>query len=151
MPTEPTERYFDLEAANALVPRLNEIFEVVRGEIQAARAALRGLEGAGHPVDDTDRVCVDPDAPSNVQAMQRELLARSRSISERVEEVTELGAHVKAIDGLVDFPSRYGGRVVLLCWRFPEPVIAFWHDTETGFAGRQPVRDPDAFEGDYLQ
>ena len=151
MPTERTERYFDLEAANALVPRLNEIFRAVRSEIQAARAALRGLESAGHPVDDTNRVFIDPAAPSNVQAMQRELLTRSQSISERVGEVTALGAQVKAIDGLVDFPSRYDGRVVLLCWRFPEPAIAFWHDMETGFAGRQPVRDPNAFEGDYLQ
>lgn len=151
MATDRTERFFDVDAANALVPRLNEIFEGVRGEIQAARAALRGLEGAGHPVDETNPVRVDPAAPAHVQAMQRELLEHTKKIAQQVEEVSELGAQVKGIDGLVDFPSRHAGRVVLLCWRFPEPAVAFWHDTEAGFSGRRPVADPDAFEGDYLQ
>ena len=41
--------------------------------------------------------------------------------------------------GLVDFPSRREGRVVYLCWRFGEPAVAYWHELEAGFAGRQKL------------
>ena len=42
--------------------------------------------------------------------------------------------------GLVDFPSMREGREVYLCWvEQEEDEIAYWHDLETGFAGRQPL------------
>ena len=45
---------------------------------------------------------------------------------------------VKDIErGLVDFPSIQGGREVFLCWEKDEDDIEFWHDLETGFAGRE--------------
>jgi hypothetical protein len=39
--------------------------------------------------------------------------------------------------GLVDFPALIGGREVFLCWEQDEDDIEFWHDLETGFAGRE--------------
>ena len=33
------------------------------------------------------------------------------------------------------------GREVYLCWEEGEPEIAFWHEPETGFAGRRPLAD----------
>ncbi len=42
--------------------------------------------------------------------------------------------------GLIDFPCMRDGRVVLLCWQLGEPeFIEWWHEVETGFAGRQPL------------
>ena len=43
--------------------------------------------------------------------------------------------------GLVDFPSLSGGEEIYLCWEEGEGEIAFWHDLETGFAGRRPLGD----------
>ncbi len=40
--------------------------------------------------------------------------------------------------GLIDFPALRAGRTVLLCWKLGEPRVAFWHEIETGFQGRQP-------------
>lgn len=44
---------------------------------------------------------------------------------------------------LLDFPAhaiRDGeGIDVLLCWRDDEDTIAFYHPTETGYAGREPI------------
>jgi hypothetical protein len=40
---------------------------------------------------------------------------------------------------LVDFPARYGGRDVLLCWTEGEERIGWYHLPEEGFAGRRPV------------
>ena len=57
-----------------------------------------------------------------------------------LDELDGLGVQLKDIDqGLVDFPSRRDGRVVYLCWRLGEETIAWWHDVDTGFAGRQPL------------
>lgn len=45
---------------------------------------------------------------------------------------------VKDVDrGLVDFPAIIGGREVFLCWEKDEDDIEFWHDLETGYAGRE--------------
>lgn len=41
--------------------------------------------------------------------------------------------------GLVDFPSLRDGREVFLCWEEGEPQIAYWHDLDAGYAGRQPL------------
>jgi len=39
--------------------------------------------------------------------------------------------------GLVDFPSVRQGREVFLCWEKDEEDIEFWHELETGYAGRE--------------
>ena len=45
---------------------------------------------------------------------------------------------VKDLDrGLLDFPAIIGGREVFLCWEKDEEDIEFWHDLDTGYAGRE--------------
>jgi hypothetical protein len=41
--------------------------------------------------------------------------------------------------GLVDFLGRHKGHDVCLCWKLGEDAIEFWHEIQTGFAGRQPI------------
>jgi hypothetical protein len=56
-------------------------------------------------------------------------------------EINEAGVQLKDYTrGLIDFPSRRGDRIVLLCWQLGEgDEIEWWHDTDAGFAGRQPL------------
>jgi hypothetical protein len=57
-----------------------------------------------------------------------------------VERIRELGVILKDLDeGLLDFPHEREGRVVFLCWHPPEERVAFWHEIEAGYAGRQPL------------
>ena len=57
-----------------------------------------------------------------------------------VERIRELGVILKDLDvGLLDFPHERAGRVVFLCWHPPEERVAFWHEIEAGYAGRQPL------------
>ncbi|MEC7785473.1 MAG: DUF2203 domain-containing protein [Nitrospinota bacterium] len=57
-----------------------------------------------------------------------------------MRKIDEMGCEVKGIrEGLVDFPSIREGKEVYLCWRMPEKEILFWHDLNTGFAGRKPI------------
>jgi hypothetical protein len=32
-----------------------------------------------------------------------------------------------------------GSRQVFLCWRLGEPDVAFWHEVNAGYTGRQPL------------
>jgi hypothetical protein len=41
--------------------------------------------------------------------------------------------------GLCDFPHQRDGRVVYLCWKQDEEEVSWWHDLDSGFAGRQPI------------
>ncbi len=45
---------------------------------------------------------------------------------------------IKDLDrGLIDFPSLIGGREVFLCWEHDDEDIEFWHDLDSGYAGRE--------------
>jgi hypothetical protein len=47
---------------------------------------------------------------------------------------------VKDLDiGLLDFPCKVEGEILLLCWKLGEPAIAHWHGTGEGFAARKPI------------
>jgi len=45
---------------------------------------------------------------------------------------------VKDVDrGLIDFPALIDGKEVFLCWEKDEDDIEFWHDIDSGYAGRE--------------
>jgi hypothetical protein len=43
--------------------------------------------------------------------------------------------------GLLDFPAILGGREVFLCWEQDEDDIEYWHDLDSGYAGREKLQD----------
>ena len=63
------------------------------------------------------------------------------NLTTRLAELETLGVQLKDFErGLVDFPSLREGRVVLLCWQLGEgDELEWWHDVDTGFAGRTPL------------
>ncbi|MGI8556433.1 MAG: DUF2203 domain-containing protein [Pyrinomonadaceae bacterium] len=56
-------------------------------------------------------------------------------------EIDALGIQLKDYSrGLIDFPAMRGNRIILLCWQLGEgDEVKWWHDLETGFAGRKPL------------
>lgn len=57
-----------------------------------------------------------------------------------IHSIQDTGAIIKDINtGLLDFPALKDGREVYLCWKHGEDDIAFWHEIEDGFAGRQSI------------
>ena len=56
-------------------------------------------------------------------------------------ELGEIGIQLKDYTrGLIDFPCRREGRIVLLCWQIGDgDRIEWWHETDAGFAGRQKL------------
>lgn len=126
-------RLFTLEEATALLPRLRAEVAALRGgarDLAVYRervAALRGLpklNGQAGELDDLER---------RIAGLQRDL-------GIRLDALMELGIEIRDLDhGLIDFPSLRDGRVVHLCWRVDEAAIGFWHETDEGYRGRQPL------------
>lgn len=57
-----------------------------------------------------------------------------------VHQILETGAQIKDINsGLLDFSALKEGREVYLCWQYGEGEIAYWHEVDAGYAGRQPI------------
>lgn len=80
------------------------------------------------------------------QAMER--------LQEAVEAITELGVQIKDLEiGLIDFPTLFRGREVLLCWKMGETNIQFWHGLDEGFRGRKKIDREfiDQHKGDDAQ
>ena len=67
----------------------------------------------------------------------------AREIEALLREVAELGIEVKDPErGLIDFRTKMRGREVYLCWKLDDgDRVAFWHDIDSGFAGRKIIED----------
>jgi hypothetical protein len=64
------------------------------------------------------------------------------TFSRGLAQIDRWGVIVRDLDtGICDFPALREGREVYLCWRVGEERIAWWHEPEAGFAGRQPLDD----------
>lgn len=61
-------------------------------------------------------------------------------VRDALAEIDAIGVQVKDLDiGLLDFPCKVDGDIVLLCWKLGESDITQWHSVEEGFAGRKPI------------
>ena len=68
------------------------------------------------------------------------VLADFEQVQQAVKTIEQMGIELKDVNtGLIDFWALRDGREVYLCWRYNEPAVAFWHDLQAGFAGRQPL------------
>ena len=138
-----TRKLFSLAEANACVPQLAMRMEHLQ------RAALR-LEA--ERVELATERQVDPDDVDTADLIRERPAARVliEELDALVGEIEETGAQLKDVRlGLVDFPHQREGEVVLLCWQFGEPEVAYWHGEADGFAGRQSL--PGAQRARWLQ
>jgi hypothetical protein len=137
-------RVFSIEEANALVPKLIELVGEqmdVADEIQTRVTALSEhvqttTEGSAEVVD----ITVYPADATTVRSLKAELAALIRRYRQGWREVQELGAIVKDTStGLLDFYGKVDDRLVWLCWKYGETSIDYYHELDTGFAGRKPL------------
>lgn len=68
------------------------------------------------------------------------LLNDLQTLNTRLRRFQELGIQLKDVErGLVDFPAWREDREVFLCWHLGEDEVRYWHDLDSGFAGREPL------------
>jgi hypothetical protein len=134
--------WYGLDTANARLRDLRPVLEALRADRDAVIEAKRDLEralqddgGAGGTGHD------DPaDRGSRIAARRLEVVAIVRRMEDEVRRIDEWGVTLRDIgSGLVDFPALVSGRPVWLCWKLGEPEVGWWHELETGMAGRRPL------------
>src|SRR5687767_6040788 len=123
------ERLFTLAEASQMLSRLRLI--LVDAGIEWRR--MRDLNPEIQKV--RDKVSMDGFSPYGV-----EYIESVTHLMILLHQVKDLGVVVKDVDkGLCDFPYMRNGCVVYLCWHLGEDSIAFWHDIESGFVGRESL------------
>lgn len=71
-----------------------------------------------------------------------EVIELMDQLEELFEELEALGCSYKDWNfstGLVDFPCVLNGKEVYLCWRSDEEELKYYHDADSGYAGRKLI------------
>jgi hypothetical protein len=124
---------FTVDHANRTLPLVRRIVEDIVREHRAWQEAIVQLDLL---VSGVRADLPDPRAT----ALERRIQEIARDIEQFQSELESLGIQLKDRRiGLIDFPSEMDGRRVLLCWRLGESSVQYWHDEQTGYAGRQPL------------
>lgn len=112
-----------------MLPTLRRLFARLHHHRDAARAADAAL---GRRLHETGQDLGGADVT--------ELVRHSAGLTETFHEIQSLGVLIKDVDrGLVDFPHLRDGEEVFLCWELSEDDIEYWHDLNSGYAGREPL------------
>jgi hypothetical protein len=122
------ERHYTLEEANAALGRVVELLEALR----SARDQLGDTEA---------RAALNDSAPANGGGGPGRVVSEGfLALRDALTELQEREIVLRDLDrGLLDFPSMREGEEIYLCWEEGEEEIGFWHDPDTGFAGRRPI------------
>lgn len=127
-PARIHQRHFTVDQANAALPVVKPMLQRLRDakdmltdeEAHEALAEVAPQNGGGEPGSQIGKAFLE---------VRRLLLA-----------LQEAGIVVRDVDrGLIDFPAIIEGREVYLCWELGEDEIAWWHELDTGYRGRQPL------------
>lgn len=130
-------KIFTLEQAQNLLPVLKSLLKRAMDGKSVVEQADKDFQDLKH------RILLSGGLFVNVAGMARRRAQRDKSLQEikdAIAEINAIGVQVKDLDiGLLDFPCRVEDEIVLLCWKYGEEKIEFWHGLEEGFAGRKPI------------
>jgi len=120
------QKHYSLEEARALLPQIRQWLsqlahlrrQLAEGDRNLSVSSTNGQDLGGERVNRHIRTL----------AGIQELLGQFRRREIQIKDVDR---------GLIDFPAILGGREVFLCWEQDEDDIEFWHELDTGYAGRE--------------
>jgi hypothetical protein len=131
------QKTFTLEEAQTLVPVLRSLIKRAmddKGVIESVEKELLDLK---------HRIMLSGGLFVDVPAVARRRAGRDKAfqdIKDTLAEIDAIGVQVKDLDiGLLDFPCAVDDEIVLLCWKYGEEKIEFWHGMEEGFKGRKRI------------
>ena len=140
-----SNRTFTLDEAQTLLPILESLLKQAIHGKELIESVDSELQETAH------RVFLNGGTKLDVVHLARRKAERAKAIQrvkDALAEIDATGVQVKDIDiGLLDFPCKVEGEIVLLCWKFGETGITHWHSTNEGFAGRKPIDDRIANAG----
>jgi hypothetical protein len=136
-------KVFTVKEANRVIPHVSQTIVDIRSKAMEIirlqdRIGVLVLIGGGNP-----------SSPEHTEygALGGELRELVGQYNAHLEELQKIGCVLKDLnEGLVDFYGRKKNRLVFLCWKLGEKRISFWHEIESGFTGRRPIRELQAEE-----
>ena len=122
-------------ARHYTVDQANAALEWVADRIERVRTAREGL------TDEEAREALSDAAPGNGGGPPGRVISEAfLQLRAAVNELEEMEIVLRDVDrGLIDFPAIIDGREVYLCWEEGEDEVAYWHDMDAGFGGRQSL------------
>ena len=114
-------KFFTLEEADKTLPLVKGIV----ADILKTGQAIRNLS-------------VEMEKPEDDPEINRLM----DQLDELFDEIEDLGCYYKDwnfTEGLVDFPAKVHDKDVMFCWRSDEEAIRYYHDSESGYAGRRLI------------
>jgi hypothetical protein len=123
------QRYFTLQEANETLNLIRPLMD----EIQAIRQKILKNQPEAWPA-------IEKSAGNGGNRALSNMVQDFEKFDALIHRIQDMDVLIKDINlGLLDFPALKDGREVYLCWQYGEEDIAFWHEIEAGFAGRQPI------------
>ncbi len=128
---------FTLAEAQRLLPVLKSLLKRAMDSKQIIEEIEKESQDLNHRILLSGGLFVD------VPKVARRRAERDKAVQaakDAMAEVEAIGVQVKDLDmGLLDFPCVVDDQIVLLCWKYGEEKIEFWHGLEEGFRGRKPI------------
>lgn len=136
------KRYYTVDEVNHQLPRLERLFAGIMQLRSQLKSIYGRLEAKGHAPSDEAFEPAAAGVPAELIPDRAAFKGLVEVLRAQIAEVSALGCQIKDVEtGLVDWLARAGEREVLLCWRFGEKEVAFYHDVDTGFSGRRPISE----------
>jgi hypothetical protein len=130
----PEFKLFTLAEAERTLPLVRRIVQDLTAEYPVWRAAVAKFELL------TGGARSDWGETGELLAARETVTYHADRINRYLQELEGVGCVFKGFEaGLVDFYSLRDDRPIFLCWRLGEDRIAYWHEIDSGFAGRQPI------------
>ncbi|MEW6160815.1 MAG: DUF2203 domain-containing protein [Verrucomicrobiota bacterium] len=121
-------RHYTREEARTLLPKVRQWLEHLqrkRRQVEKIDDQISQLLASGN------------DIGGSLVNQQVKILAEMKGV---LNEFSTREIQIKDLDrGLIDFPAFIGGKEVFLCWEQDEEDIEYWHDLESGYAGREKL------------
>ena len=120
--------HFTRDEARALLPQ-------VRAWLEKLNQSRRSLQKTDQRI--TQLLAAGDDVGGELANTQVKILAEIKSL---LREFEQREIQIKDLErGLIDFPAILGGREVFFCWESDDEDIEFWHDLDSGYAGREKL------------
>lgn len=133
----PKMKTFTLEQAHALLPVLKSLLKQAMKSKKLLDKMEKEFQDLRHRILLSGGLSVDIPAVARRRAERDKITQEAK---DALAEIHSIGVQVKDLDmGLLDFPCAVEDDVVLLCWKYGEEKIGFWHGQQEGFKGRKPV------------
>lgn len=122
-------QYFTLQEANQAL----HIIRPLMDDVQAIREKILANQPEAWPA-------IEKSAGNGGNKVLSSMVMDFERLDKLVHLILDTGVQIKDINiGLLDFSAMREGHEVYLCWQYGEGEIAYWHELDAGYAGRQSI------------